>query len=109
MAQRCGHGIPAKAVQVHADAIVHGGLRAGDHVSIAADQNEIGELVLHSGHDHIGHEPSVDAFLGASLTPFNELPCAQLHALAGAKGALVAVWTGIRDSVVPVLALNRVA
>ena len=76
MAQGGGHGVPAKSIKMHADAIVHGCLGTGNHVCIAADENKISELTLHGGDDHIRHQPGIHGLLGAALTPLDELASA---------------------------------
>ena len=106
MAQVGGHGVPAKAVEVHANAREHGLLNARNHVRVAGDEHEVRDLLLHGGDDHVRDETRVHALLRAAVAPLDELACAQLHAVTGAQRALVAVWAGIRDAVVPVLTLN---
>ena len=85
MAKCTGHGVPAEAVEMHA----HTGSRslgdAGQHVRIARDQHDIGNLVAQAGDNHVCDEPSIDGLLRPSVTPFNELTCAQLHTIDRAQ------------------------
>ena len=107
MAQRGGHGVPSKSIQMHADSVIHGRLGAGNHVRIAADENKISELTFHGGDDHIRHQSGIHGLLGAALAPFDELAGAKLYTFAGAQRPLVAVRAGIGNAVIPVLALDR--
>ena len=77
-----------------------------DHVGIAGDEDKIAELFAGGVDDEVGDQAGVDSFLGASLTPLNELAGAKLDSGAGAQRALVAVRAGVWDAVVPVLAVN---
>ena len=91
VAQGGGHGVPAEAVEVHARAVAGHFLDAGDHVRVAGDQHEVGEFFAHAVDHEVGDEAGVHAYLGAALAPLDELAGAQLHAVAGAQRALVAV------------------
>ena len=81
-------------------------LDARDHVRVAGDQHKVGEVLAHAVDNKVRDKAGVHAFLGSALAPLDQLTGTQLHAVAGAKGALVAVRAGVGDAVVPELAVD---
>lgn len=89
-----------------AHTVVGGFLHPRDHVSVAGNEDEVGELLARGVDDQVRHEPGVHSFLGAPLAPLDELAGAQLHPVALTQSALVAVRAGVGYPVIPVLAVN---
>ena len=106
VAQCGGHGVPPESVEVYAGAGAGDLFDAGDHVRVAGNEDEVGEFFAQAVDHEVGDEAGVNAFLGASFAPFDELAGAELHAVAGAQCALVAVGPGVGDAVVPELPMD---
>ena len=107
MPQRRRHRIPAEAVQMHAHAGVRRLRHARQHVGVAGHQDHVGGLAPHAGDHHVGDQARIHRLLRAAITPFDELPRTQLHAVDGAQGTLITVRPRLRDAVVPELPLHR--
>ena len=105
--QLAGHGIPAESIEVNAHASVNGFFHAGQHVCISGDQDDVADVALEGGDDHIGYQARVHCLLGTPVAPFDELARAQLHTGFAAQGSLVTVGAGIGDSVIPILSVDR--
>ena len=106
-AERVGNRVPAEADEVDAHPVVHGRFYAGDHVGVAGNEHDIADDPADGAQHHVGYESCVDALLGAAVAPFDKLASAQLYSIDVAERALVTVGAGVRDSVVPELAVDR--
>ena len=88
------------------DSVVGGHVDAGDHVGVAGDEDDVGDLLATGRDDHVRDETGVHRLLGAAFTPFDELAGAQLHAVAGPQGPLVTVRAGFWNTVIPELTVD---
>jgi len=91
---------------VHADACGDSLFNTGQHVGVTRYEHDVGYLALHCGDNDVGDQARIHCLLGAAVTPFDQLPRAQLHAWLAAQGALVAVGARIGDAVVPKLSVD---
>ena len=107
VAQSRRDGIPAEPHQMHTHARIHRHTDTGNHVGIAGHQHHVRTLPPVGGLDHVRDQQRVHGLLGATVTPLDQLTGPQLHALDHPQGPLIPVGTRIGDTVVPVLALDR--